>query len=165
VKVLKWLDENLEKVLGMIAISAIVIVLTIQVVSRYVFKYSLSFAEEAATMLFVMFTYLGASLAVKRRQHLRITLLVNMLSVKGQKIEGIVVNVLFFIAISVVTYGMTTVIGSLKKYKMATPIMQIPKYLIYAVVFACLCVMLLRLIQDTVLLVLEITGKRKEVPA
>jgi TRAP-type C4-dicarboxylate transport system permease small subunit len=77
---------------------------------------------------------------------------VNRLSRRNQKLSGILVNILFFAAVVVVSGGFITVIGSLKKYKMITPIMQVPKYVIYAVIMGILMIMLIRLIQDSILL-------------
>lgn len=159
---LKWLDENLEKLTGIFSISAIIILLFVQVVSRYVFDFSLAFAEEASLMLFVIFTYLGASLAIKRRQHLRITLLVNMLSPRMQKLSGVLVNILFFIAVVIINKGMWIVTGSLFKYKMTTPILGVPKYIIYGAVMAIMTLMLIRLVQDTVLLLKEFSAMKEE---
>jgi TRAP-type C4-dicarboxylate transport system permease small subunit len=160
-KVLKWLDENIEKYTGMLAISMIILMLMVQVVSRYLFKYSVSFAEEAALMLFVIFTYLGASLAVKRRQHLRITVLVNRLSDAHQKLFGMLANLFFFAAIGAVTRGLIMVIKSLQKYKMVTPVMRIPKYLIYSILLGIMLITMARLIQDTVLLWKEYRAMRR----
>lgn len=160
--ILKWLDENLERVLGMITFSMIVILLIVQVISRYLFKYSVAFAEEASLMLFVIFTYLGACLAIKRRQHLRITIFTGRLSGGGRKLSDILVNILFFIAVLIITRGLWPVIGSLMKYRMITPIMKIPKYLIYGMFMAILVLMLARLVQDSLLLFREYRALGKE---
>ncbi|MDR1638040.1 MAG: TRAP transporter small permease [Treponema sp.] len=162
--VLKWLDENLEKLTGMVVVSMIVLMLLIQVISRYLFKYSVAFAEEAALMLFVIFTYLGSSLAIKRRRHLRITILVNRLNAGMQKLSGILVNILFFAAVLIVTKGLWPIVGSLKKYKMITPIMKIPKYLIYGIIMFIMVLMLIRLAQDSVLLFREYREIKQGVP-
>ena len=45
-KILKWLDRNLEEKLMMVLLMAMVLIMGIQVVCRYVFNNSLSWTEE-----------------------------------------------------------------------------------------------------------------------
>lgn len=51
----------------------------VQVVFRYAIESSLSWSEELARYLFVWVIFMGASVAVRRRQHIAMTALVNAL--------------------------------------------------------------------------------------
>ena len=53
-------------------LGVMVMMVTMQVASRYVFHSSLSFTEEIVRYLFVWMTFLGIGAALKRRRHLSI---------------------------------------------------------------------------------------------
>ena len=50
------------------------------VVSRYILRSSWAFTEELCVMMFVYITFFGAAVAVKRRQHLGFTLILDKLT-------------------------------------------------------------------------------------
>ncbi len=59
--------------------AATILVVTAQVVWRYVFNNSLVWTEELSRLLFTWIIFLGAALAVKEATHIRVTLLVDRL--------------------------------------------------------------------------------------
>ena len=58
---------------------ATLVVITAQIVWRYVFNDSLTWTEELARYLFVWITFVGAALAIRDRSHIRVALLVDRL--------------------------------------------------------------------------------------
>lgn len=154
-KIIQWIDEYFERCIGVLLISIMIILLFIQVISRYVFNNALSFTEEISLMLFIIFVYLGSSLAIKKRKHLRITILVNKLTPRAQKIIEIISNVCFAVALAAAGKGMMLVTNTLKKSNMQTPVTKIPKYLVYGIILLLFYVMILRLVQEIVKLFKE----------
>lgn len=154
-KIIRWVDEYFEKYIGVFLISVMIILLFMQVISRYVFNSALAFTEEISLMLFVIFVYVGASQAIKKRQHLRITLLVNKLSPQAQKIMNIISDIIFAIALAFTSVGMRNVTNMLRKSNMLTVAVRIPKYLVYATILILFYIMILRLFQDIVKLIKE----------
>lgn len=69
--------------------------LTVQVVSRYVFKHSFTWTEEAAVVMFVWLS-IWASRGVTKRKHLKIDALITVLPFKGKKVLLILDNVICF---------------------------------------------------------------------
>ena len=53
-KKLFWLFDNLEYLLSMFCMGLMMCLLFIQVISRYVFGYSLAFTEEISVILFIL---------------------------------------------------------------------------------------------------------------
>ncbi len=88
-KIIRFLDENIEKILLVIMLLVMVIVVFVQVVMRSVFHNSLAWSEEVARYLFVWQVWLGASYAAKKGEHMQVDLLRRKL--KGKM--GIVVAV------------------------------------------------------------------------
>ncbi len=83
------LTKTLEFVLAMLllAISGTVVAL---VVLRYVFNSSITGANELVTILFVYTTAVGAALAIGKREHIAIPLVVEALPRRAQKFADIV---------------------------------------------------------------------------
>lgn len=57
--------------------------LFIQVISRYVFGYSLAFTEEISVILFILSVYIGAIGGTRRGQHLKIEIFDDLFKQKG----------------------------------------------------------------------------------
>jgi len=72
---MKKIIDNLEEIICVIALAAMTILTFTNVVTRYVFNFSMNFAEEISTYLFVLLSLFGASIAAKRGAHLGFTLL------------------------------------------------------------------------------------------
>ena len=72
----KFLNE-FEIYLGTIVFLVLTALLTIQVISRYVFNSAITWAEELAVIMFVWLIYLGVAGAVTNRKHLKIDALIN----------------------------------------------------------------------------------------
>lgn len=66
------------------------LMITLQVISRYVFSFSISFVEAAARMLLVWFFVLGAGLALRRGAHVGFELLVAAVSPRTRRVIVII---------------------------------------------------------------------------
>ncbi len=69
---LKWLDRNFEEVICCTGIALIACCVFAQVIARYAFGVALRWTEEVATISMVWSVYMGASLCVRERFHIRI---------------------------------------------------------------------------------------------
>ncbi len=69
-KALRFLDENIEKMLCVIALALMSAVIVAQVFCRYVLNSSLSWSEELARYLFIWMIYIGISYGVKLDKHI-----------------------------------------------------------------------------------------------
>ena len=72
---IKKIIDNLEEIICLIALTVMTILTFSNVVTRYVFNFSMNFAEEISTYSFVLLSLFGASIAAKRGAHLGFTLL------------------------------------------------------------------------------------------
>ncbi|MGN0908371.1 MAG: TRAP transporter small permease [Succinivibrio sp.] len=91
-KILKWLDGNLEICLVNFLLANIVVWVFVQVVLRYIFSYSLPWSEELVRWCFVWFIWVGVSYAFKVRKHICIDVFVNMLPKKASSFIGILID-------------------------------------------------------------------------
>ena len=97
----KFLD-NFEESLAGIILLIMVSIAFVNVISRYIIKYSLAFTEELEVNLFVWMVLLGAASGFKRGSHLGVNFLVNFFPKKVKKIvivSGYILSALLFIVL------------------------------------------------------------------
>ena len=150
-KKLFWLFDNLEYLLSMFCMGLMMCLLFIQVISRYVFGYSLAFTEEIRVILFILSVYIGAIGGTRRGQHLKIEILTTFLNKKGQTVCQILSDLVFIVVNCFLSYGSFQVVTNLLHYGMQTPITKLPKWIPYAVIPLALVLISIRLIQDIVI--------------
>lgn len=84
-KNLTWFMTHFEEVLCAILFAIMAIVAFINVISRYLLKYSLAFTEELLISFFVWLTLLGAAIAFRQGSHLGFNFIMDRLPLKIQK--------------------------------------------------------------------------------
>ncbi len=92
--VIKWIDMNSEKVLASALLTAIVLLIFGNVFMRYILNASLSWGEELTLWLFVWFVWLGVSYAFHTGDHVRITVLRDVLSERARLYADVVIALL-----------------------------------------------------------------------
>ena len=75
---------RLERLIGVVLLSTIVISITVQVVTRYFFGQPLVWVEELAGYCFLWGVFLGAAVGMKELRHIRIDTFVSRLSPRPQ---------------------------------------------------------------------------------
>ncbi len=114
---------HVERVLGLALIAVIIITITVQVVTRYLFNYPIIWVEELATYSFIWGTFVGASLGLKQGRHIKIETFVLLLS--PQRAAMVRFAGLFFIAILMVVlikHGWTVMAMEGRSYSIALPV-------------------------------------------
>ncbi len=101
---IQWLDRNFEGALAGFLLAAIVLLISANVFMRYVLDASLSWGEELTLWIFVWFVWLAASYAFRRRKHVRITVLRDFLSKRGQLWLDIVADILIVAFLAVLVF-------------------------------------------------------------
>lgn len=85
-KKLGWLVIHFEEVLCAFLFAMMGIIMFINVICRYLLKYSLAFTEEIVVSFFVWLTLLGAAIAFREGTHLGFTFVTDRLPPNIQKI-------------------------------------------------------------------------------
>jgi TRAP-type C4-dicarboxylate transport system permease small subunit len=78
-KILKWLDEHFEEYILSGLLIVIAVVMMLQVIMRYVFNASLSWAEEASRYAFVWSALVSIGYSIKENSILKVDTLVESL--------------------------------------------------------------------------------------
>lgn len=105
-KIIRWLDENFERIILLILLGVMSVVVVLQVFMRYVVENSLTWSEELARFCFVWLVYIGISYGVKKAKHIRVEALLSFLGRGGKYVINMVAHILFLVfAIYAVYYG------------------------------------------------------------
>jgi TRAP-type C4-dicarboxylate transport system permease small subunit len=89
--------------IALMAASALITIL--QVVTRYGFNHPLTWPEELCTLLLVWMTFFGASLLLKKEQHIEIDFFTKLMPRRVQQVIGLVNVVLIFAFLAVTAWG------------------------------------------------------------
>ncbi len=92
--IIHWVNKNAEKILASILLAAIVLLIFGNVFMRYIMNASLSWGEELTLWLFVWFVWLGVSYAFHTGDHVRITVLRDVLSARAQLFADVIIALL-----------------------------------------------------------------------
>lgn len=129
-KALAFYDKLEERIL---AGSLIVTVLIIffQVIMRKVFNNSLSWSEELARFIFIWQVWYGISITVRRKKHIEVTLIQNI--IKGKALNILqhaitVINIAFCLFMMVTGWSITS---NLMEKNTLSPAMGIPLWIVY----------------------------------
>lgn len=78
---------------------ALFICAILQVLSRYLLPYSITWTEEIARFLLIYITFIGAAVAIYEKSHISITMFINKLSARPKLIVQIIIDliILFFL--------------------------------------------------------------------
>ena len=148
-KIKDFLNE-IESHISVILLVAMLVILFKQVVLRYVFNNANAWSEELARYMFIWFTYLSASVCVLKNRHIRIDTLINVWP-KVLRPFIVITGNLIFLAYCVVTayYGaiFTQVLIGTGRISLG---LQMPMWIVFAVIPVCNTAMAIRLIQNMV---------------
>lgn len=147
-KLLKWIDRNIEEVILVILLILMTVLLFIQVVFRFLLHLPLAWTEEISLYSMVWLCYFGASLAIRNRAHLRVEILMVFLTKRHSKVLDIIADVLFLIFAVVILVISMKLIGSLYSYKVTTAVLKVPKWIPYGGMPLAFLMMVIRLVQD-----------------
>ncbi len=148
-KTAAWFFDNIEKIMAVAITSVMTVVLFLQVVSRYVFNLSISWSEELSIFLMIWLTYFGASIAVRKRQHLRITMLTDLLPRGATKIVDVAANLIFLGFMALIAYGTFNMLTLAKRTHQTAAATGLPRWVIILGILVAYLLTIIRIIQDT----------------
>jgi TRAP-type C4-dicarboxylate transport system permease small subunit len=147
--------QKISLVLGKVLNVAVVALLALmsvlifaQVLGRFLFKNGLFWAEELARFSMVTMVYLGAGLACKYGDHIKVTVLEEMFKGRIRKIYRIIIALISIGFLSILTYYGFSVLGMVSSQLSAN--MQIPMSVVYAMIPTGAAIMILYLLIEII---------------
>ena len=158
--VLKLWGRHLEEGLLILTYSAMLAIASAQVFFRYVVNLSISWSQDLLTYLLIWSVFIGISLAVRKRRHLKVELALVLLNEKQQFYVNVLSNVLFMVFCAVFScFSLMKVYSLIFINPQMSEATGLPMWLVQAAVPVGFLLTLYRLIQDTRLLFLERNGR------
>ena len=142
-------DARLERWLGALALIIISLISLGNVVTRYLTGGSFSFTEEFSVYLLVVLTCAGASVALRRNRHIRISFLERLLPPKYRTLLILFQALCGVIVLGLITWYGGTLAWQERQWESLSPGLGLPQwwYLVWLPVLTL--AMLWRLLQQT----------------
>ena len=150
----KFLNK-FELYLASIIFAAIMALLFLQVITRYLLGHAFTWTEEIAIIGFVWMQYLGICASVLSRKQLRIDFFLDLMPFKLKKVILILDNVLTMLFCGIIIPFMLKIIENMIKNFAVTDLLHIPNSVAYAIMPFSMALMIIRLIQESVILAKE----------
>lgn len=133
-----------EENLAACFMGGLLLVLFLQVFTRYVLNDPLSWTEEAARYMYVYIVFLGASAAISDRSHVGIDYFAKALPVGAQWIVSLLVNLAILATLSLLAYWGWR--AAIRQWNMPLVVLDVPYTWVYVVVPATAVLMTIRTI-------------------
>lgn len=141
-KLIKYCDQFEENVLA-VAYIIMLVILTVQVFSRYVLHYSYRWAEELARYMFIWEIWLGASYGVKQNRLIRIDIFTDKLPKKIGKIYEIFITLINIAFCGFLCYKGIAVVRMISMRGQISGALHLPMQFVYlSVPFCCFLIIL-----------------------
>ena len=150
---MKWFFNNFEEIIGAISLFLMALLAFINVITRYFIKYSLAPTEELEVSGLVFITMLGASVALKRDQHLRLMYLDRKVGEKTRFYLTLFSHILTFIFFSILTYLSYFHIKDEIELNITTEALNIPEWIYVAAIPFGSVIINIRVVQKIIKLI------------
>jgi len=145
----KNIMDHIEEYFLSLALAVMTIMVIAQILFRYVIEFPLDWSEEIARFLFVWIIYMGASLAIKKHQHLKIEAGLYLFPRRLRPWVGLVGNFLFIAFALVMLYDSIQHLYRISWTRpQVSPALMISMGFAYGAIPVSLALMIFRLIQE-----------------
>lgn len=127
-----------------VLMSALIVVVFLQIVARYAFSMSLSWSEEAARLIFICMIFLGAAVLVRLREHLTVTVFTDLVPARVQRVTTAIAAAVGLWCSYYLILGAWATLQ--REWDQLTPALQAPMGVIYTIILLSTALMVLWLI-------------------
>ncbi|MGM8213071.1 TRAP transporter large permease [Virgibacillus sp. W0430] len=164
IRIIKVIDHRFEEVFIVLGFLAFIILINLQVINRYVLPFIdipnlTTWTEEAARYIFIYISYLGASLAIKKRESIQVDVLLSKLPKNIQKSITLATTLLMFYFSYILIKGGFTMISFQLETNQVTPALSIPMAIPYSAVPLGFLIIFVRMVQNLIQDVKEMNMK------
>lgn len=141
----QMITYDILEVIAAIVLAVTIIVVTLGIVSRYVFNNSLSWTEEICCILLVWLAYFTAGLATVGKTHVVADFLSQKLKGVAKTIQSWIVRILEVVFLGVMTYALIKLYPSVRQI---TPALELSKKVYYFPMIVMTIYMILVILLD-----------------
>lgn len=159
-KTLKNIINNIEEYISSVLLGAMVILIFLQIIFRFVLNLPLRWTEETARYAMILLIYLSACSGVKKEKHIRIEAIHNALPQKAALVYWVISNIIWMLFnLVMIVYGINMA-GYIYSTGQVSPVLHLPMGILYMVIPVCFTIMEIRIVQLAVARIKEETTKR-----
>ncbi|MGI9400672.1 MAG: TRAP transporter small permease [Rhizobiaceae bacterium] len=147
-RVLKALDDNIERWALLVFYVLLVLTMATEVIRREVFAYSSIWGEEIVRYSFIYLVWIGASSAVKERAHIRIDVIFHYVSPRTKTILYILGDIVMFVVAIIALYWSAETFAVAWKFGSVSHGLRLPMVWFLMAVPLGFLLMMFRLIQS-----------------
>ncbi|WP_368234423.1 TRAP transporter small permease [Anaerotruncus rubiinfantis] len=147
-KTLKKILNNLEEYVAIVLFAAMVILIFLQIIFRFVFNFSLSWTEELARYTFVFLVYISASIAVKRGRHLKVEALQALLPAKISFCLWVLANLIWIVFNAIMVVVGFQMASEIFATGQSSPVLSLPMGMVYMIIPVCYLLIEIRVLQS-----------------
>lgn len=159
-------DNLLEAINGIISKFATVIIIALMagmglvigahVFLRFFFASGIYWSEELARCFLIWISFLGAALAYPKGEHIAVTVFVDYLSPKNQKVVILLAQIVMVLFVGcLIIYGSSLTFNNFERHQIS-PALQVPIWLIYLAVPVGSSAIMLQVLQRIIKLAKEL---------
>ncbi len=138
--------NKIEDILGAVALGIALILLFMQVIMRFVLKLSIPTLEEYSIYLFVWYTFITSSDAMRVNTHIRVEAVVNLFGPKVKAFIFLITQIFNLAFCAIFTYsGVFIVLNRLSLSSQSTT--GFPMWLVWLAIPVCMCLTAIRSLQ------------------
>lgn len=147
-RVLKLLDDNLERWALLVFYVLLVLTMAVEVLRREIFAYSSIWGEEIVRYSFIYLVWIGASSAVKERAHIRIDVIFHYVSKTTKTVLYIIGDIIMFVVAIIALYWSFETFAVAWKFGSVSHGLRLPMVWFLMAVPLGFVLMMIRLIQS-----------------
>ena len=142
--------DSLEAIVLVLALAFSTLLIFVQVIFRYVLNDSITWSEELARYIFIWMIWLGTSVSMKQKEHIRMDMLMNAVHGKGKLVLDLVSGIIMLaFCIFLVKYGWDLVASMMSRGNKSVAL-RLPMWIVYSSLPFSQLIVALRLIGSIV---------------
>jgi TRAP-type C4-dicarboxylate transport system permease small subunit len=145
-RLIKILD-NLDSYIAVLAIGVTIVLLSLQVFFRYVLNASLTWSEEVSRFTYVWFVYLGVSIAIRSKEHVRVVAHLKYFFPKFYQNVLVFADIIWFCYSLLLLWESIKFIKSMFQFQYLSPVLAVSMVWIYMIIPLVFILMIVRLVQ------------------
>lgn len=145
---MRYFYEKFEEIVLIILLVAMVLVMGLQIICRYLLLTSIVWSEEAVRYMFVASTFMGLSYSIKTKSLLSVSLFVNKLPKKYNLLIEKIINYFTIIVCGILSFFALGLVLEYFRSFQKSPALNMPLWILYFMVFVGLFLSFIRSVEN-----------------
>ncbi len=120
---------------------------SLQIMSRFLLNFSLSWTEEICRYLFILMIYVGMSLGFKYNKHVRVEIIDLICPPHILKHINTFCNIVVIVLLCMIGYASLDIVKNAYSVNQTSPALNIPMFIVYSIIPIMFVVTIIRILQ------------------